>query len=705
MNEPIGPTRVLIERLLQGDDRQRCLAAQALGRIGAKNALQPLLAALRDDDEDVRADVVEALGSLGDCSALAPLRDYYDHAQSGEEKVEILLALERLGGGEVFELLVRVAGQRGKEWDFFDLDDWDHYWDAQLLAIEALGRTGDPRAVPAIVAALADEDGQEVAGPGLQALARLGAPGRRALVQRLGRGSPPERRQAAALLAQRSTAKTRAALRAALADSDAGVRAAALGGLVAYGLPLEPELIERQLRHPAGAVRKEAVGALALVSPPLPEAVWTPLLRDSEPEVRRQVVAALPALLGGRALEWLVRASEDSHPEIACAAIFALQAIGGEAARAALMTLVRDKERVAAARVAATQALAENPAPEERAFLLGLLADPDRAVRFAALESLGAVGEQEGGRFLLSVALDGGVDPAPPGEAKPAQAEPAPETRRPNPLGDKAQAAEPENSTLAAILAGSRGANDPQPLPEPPPLSKAESAFLALARKNTRANEELLRPARLTAGMDVRVQAVRLLGDAAPDGAVEVLTQALDTPEPALQREAAEALGRIGDSRAAAAVIPLLEAPQNEVRLAAVRALGALGGAGVGAAVARLRPDPDPLVRREVLQALEAADGQAYLPQLQDGLEDSDGEVVKTAALALLRQRGFSSVPPVLTAMGRHPAHHWRGIGAELARTAPEDGARLIADALRDPSQKAFHGAAIGLLEEMALSI
>ncbi len=46
------------------------LSAPSLGKIGDKRAVDPLIKALRDSNEDVREDAAEALGEIGDPRAV-----------------------------------------------------------------------------------------------------------------------------------------------------------------------------------------------------------------------------------------------------------------------------------------------------------------------------------------------------------------------------------------------------------------------------------------------------------------------------------------------------------------------------------------------------------------------------------------------------------------------------------------------------------
>ena len=65
--------RPLIAALKDNDEDVRRTAAEALGKLGDTQAVQPLIAALRDDNEYIRMAAAEALGKLGDTQAVPPL--------------------------------------------------------------------------------------------------------------------------------------------------------------------------------------------------------------------------------------------------------------------------------------------------------------------------------------------------------------------------------------------------------------------------------------------------------------------------------------------------------------------------------------------------------------------------------------------------------------------------------------------------------
>ncbi|QGZ89549.1 hypothetical protein GQR42_08210 [Microcystis aeruginosa FD4] len=63
----------LIAALKDEDVVVRRAAAEALGKIGGELAIEPLVAVLKDEDVDVRRSATEALGKIGDGRVVEPL--------------------------------------------------------------------------------------------------------------------------------------------------------------------------------------------------------------------------------------------------------------------------------------------------------------------------------------------------------------------------------------------------------------------------------------------------------------------------------------------------------------------------------------------------------------------------------------------------------------------------------------------------------
>src|SRR5262249_48125319 len=75
----------------------RAGAAMALGDIGEKRAVEPLLAILNKDDTDsVRIGIVVSLGVLGDQRAIEPLEKLLKSEKSEKVKQQIEVTLQQL---------------------------------------------------------------------------------------------------------------------------------------------------------------------------------------------------------------------------------------------------------------------------------------------------------------------------------------------------------------------------------------------------------------------------------------------------------------------------------------------------------------------------------------------------------------------------------------------------------------------------------
>ena len=122
---------------------RRCAAARALGQIGAPHTVEPLLAALRDDNPDMRQAAAEALGNIGDMRGVEPLLAALKDENSQVRRAAAL-ATGELGDMRAVEPLV-VALK-------------DETVDVRKVAARVLGKLGDTRAVKPLVAALSDRN-------------------------------------------------------------------------------------------------------------------------------------------------------------------------------------------------------------------------------------------------------------------------------------------------------------------------------------------------------------------------------------------------------------------------------------------------------------------------------------------------------------------------------------------------------------------
>lgn len=158
-----------------------------------------------------------------------------------------------------------------------------------------------------------------------------------------------------------------------------------------------------------------------------------------------------------------------------------------------------------------------------------------------------------------------------------------------------------------------------------------------------------------SADEDVRLEAIRLLGQEAPEAFLDLLFQGFGDPSWRVRKEATELfLGLPARLEMAGRVIDLLHAEENAgLRNAAVDILVRLGRDVVPMLLAQARcPDHD--VRKFIVDILgEIADPRA-VPTLLEALGDDDGNVRAAAAENLGKLRATEAVPALLEAM-RHP--------------------------------------------------
>jgi HEAT repeat protein len=107
----------------------RAAAGRALGRLGVREAVPDLVAALSDTSADVRVVAAAALWRLPDPSATAPLLDHVKDADKAVREWSAL-ALGVIGDKRAVPEMVRLLGDPERS--------------VRLAAVRSLGRIGDP---------------------------------------------------------------------------------------------------------------------------------------------------------------------------------------------------------------------------------------------------------------------------------------------------------------------------------------------------------------------------------------------------------------------------------------------------------------------------------------------------------------------------------------------------------------------------------
>jgi HEAT repeat protein len=119
-------------------------AAMALGEIGDKRAIDPLIRALADKKKDmasepVSAEAAEALGKIGDKRAVEPLIKTLEQ-KTGTARAAAASVLGRFGDNKAVPPLIATLKSK--------------YYKAKIEAATALGELGDERAVEPLIQVL-----------------------------------------------------------------------------------------------------------------------------------------------------------------------------------------------------------------------------------------------------------------------------------------------------------------------------------------------------------------------------------------------------------------------------------------------------------------------------------------------------------------------------------------------------------------------
>jgi len=152
---------VLIGALKDDNSSVRSAAAEALGKLGDARATTPLFSALNDEDNYVRWRAACALGRIGDERATSLLTNMWSTTGSYEHK-DIAAVLGQIGDTSAVELLVRALG------------DEEEYSSTREVIANALADAGDKRAVPVLIDIWEKDDDRRYISMRLAAAEALG---------------------------------------------------------------------------------------------------------------------------------------------------------------------------------------------------------------------------------------------------------------------------------------------------------------------------------------------------------------------------------------------------------------------------------------------------------------------------------------------------------------------------------------------------
>lgn len=608
INDPLAAPR--LEPLL-ADEMMAATAAEALGWIGDEDAVPALVQALEASCPPVDAIAV----------ALVRLHQRYRSLYAGASDIEDLVAngmsptgvqrvlaalpsasgealkalvtvvswlrneavppaLARLLGSadvrhEVTEAFVRIAGS-GVPVLVQQLQSDD--CEIRRAAITALGRLGDRRATPELIALLGNEEARDVWVAVAGALAKLG-----------------DLRAFEALLAR-------------LGDADAAVRQAAIGALNSIGHPDMCGRIAALLDDTDPHLRESAVRVAGYFG--YPECTDRLLARclDEDEAVRVAALDHLPYCDDDRAAATLASALTGDTAPARAAAARALGAIATPATQPLLLRALQDEDSWV--RYFAVTGLGEQ---RDRATLPALadLARRDHAghVAIAAVKALGLLGSDEAVDLLTAFAAvpdDRGLTAISVlGAMSSARAlEPITRTLRSSDAGHRLTAIEAltnhrSHGAVDALTWAATADADPNV------ARAAVEALGAIARHSGGAGDRavhalvsvLREPARKGDCVDVLA---KLAAQRIPD-----LIAALNADDPHIRRGVVEALSRVAHPAASACLRRALSDGDEVVRRVAITALARIGTRGLGRQLALMaESDPSPAVRETAVAAL-----------------------------------------------------------------------------------------------------
>ena len=364
--DPARAVDLLVEALGNPNEKARLDAARELGKLGDRRAVAPLNRALSDEFHYVRKYAAYSLRELADASSVEPLLARVDDEATSAARAALealsaigdpraaapLVASLRAGRGdtrsEVADVLVALADETALVRLAAQLDEelperegYGYGSPEEPPELDVLVRVG-ARAVPALVGLLADPaTSRRAYGWSALALERIGASAVAVLLD--GMVDPDDDR---ALAHARGLAEAGepgvAALRAALADERAGVRAAAAGGLwFAQDVDAVKPLLAA-LHDVDASVRESAAQALGNCG--VAEAIGplTAALGDPARSVRLCAAIGLAQLGDERGIERLVAALAEDDVKLACYAAGWIGGLGLAAGAEPLIAALQD---------------------------------------------------------------------------------------------------------------------------------------------------------------------------------------------------------------------------------------------------------------------------------------------------------------------------------------------------------------------------
>ncbi|MEP7049111.1 MAG: HEAT repeat domain-containing protein [Pseudomonadota bacterium] len=657
----------VLELLTDDDDAIVCDAVQILGRRESRNAVPALTQLLSHENDNVALAAVEALGRIGGRAALDSLLIL---TESGNffRTFPTIDVLGRAGDSRVLPALLRLVA--------------DPLYGAE--AARALGRVGDPSAIPTLLDHL-NRAGDSVVRAIAAALLAIHAHSE----QRFGTGLAVE----SLLLTSPRLAQLREQLTNSLKRADASEQLAVSQVLGWVGeensvAALLPLLAATPPVAQAAAASLKKLGALA--EPQLLEA-----LRVSGSAERRILI---PVLAGRRAAKnALISCLADEDATVRALACDGLARISDSTAAPAIFPLLGDDDtRVAQAALGAIQSLGSDETRRLTLALAGASSGEPRARR-AALRIIGYFGYAEG-LDALALAVHGEDEPT-----REAALASLPFLDHPNARALLLDAAtHPSVRTrIAALRALGHGNGEPEAV-ERLRLALTDSdawvryyACQALGRLHVDDATEAIAGLLDDRSGQVRVAAVDALAHLRGPRAFEVLSRVVGSADAELHRAGLVALGISKRPEALPNLLLALESPIATTRLVALSALAELGFDETAPAIAARVLDEDEGVRVAALGFLAARTDATATRELLVLLSKDPGRQELIAALA---RPAPGRVEALARALTEADDEYASALVASLSRNAGEDARAALRAAFQSSHDAARRASAAALI-------
>ncbi len=507
--------RQLTLSLKRADASEQSAVGRVLSWIGEESTVPTLLNLLRGSSAvaQVAAESLRKLGALAEPALIDALLS----APSEERRQLVPVLSGRLAARDAL-----VAC----------LDDEDPV--VRAASCDALARTSDASAAPAIFRVLGDVDAR-VGQAALAAIQSLGSNETRRLTLQAASSSEPRLRRAALrIIGYFGYVEGLDAISEAAQASDERLRDAAIGGLPFIDDPRALALILHSAGHESARTRAAAVRALGHTGgEPAVRAQLHDALHDSDAWVRYYACQALGRLADDSATDAIAGMLTDDSGQVRVAAVEALAHLHGAAAFDALKGVLAsgDADLYRAALVALGLSKREEALP----MLLSALSSDQPATRLVALSALAELGAAEALPAIARATRDAddGVRVAATGFLA-ARSDPAAAEELIALLAE-----DPERQSLIRALAGP-GAGRSEAIASA--LNSADDALAgalvaSLARMHTEASLSALRAA-LTAANDAarRAAASALSAMQDPPSAAVLAHAALHDPDAEVRR-------------------------------------------------------------------------------------------------------------------------------------------------------------------------